>query len=478
MGVPAGHPLVRSFLGVPLLDRDQQVRGGLLLGHTEPNRFTEDDETLLVGLAAQASVALENARLYRTMQMRVQELNTIFESIADGVTLVDGQARILRENKAAHLLRERVQGLPDGEQMMDAFLYHPACATLNSERVQNTTVTLPHPQHEGRAYLVTASPLHLPSPSSPLLPPTGEHEAPERATSGAVVVWHDVTERRIREAEQAARERAGQLEAIIESMTDGIFVYDQDGQITQTNAVARTLLTQLFPSDQTLHAFQEQAVHLFVADDQEQPFAEEQLPLTRALAGEVLTPERAIAISLKTLAGQTLFASITGGPLHERDGHLLGAILIFRDTTERRRLEQVERRMHLETEANRALLQLLLDELPSSVYLVHGPDARLVLANRAATAVWGACWPVGQPFTTFLEERGIQVIGIDGRPLQPSQLATLRAVQSGEDVYQHQERIRHPDGSTLPVQVNAVVIDPSYLRQQASSEAFGDAASG
>ncbi len=475
MGVPPGHPLVRSFLGAPLLDRDQQVRGGLLLGHTEPNRFTEDDKTLLVGLAAQASVALENARLYRAMQMRVQELNTIFESIADGVTLVDGQARILRENKAAHLLREQVQGIPDGKQIMDALLHHPARSTLTTESVQNTTVALHNPHHEEKEYLVTASPLHLLSHSSPLPPPTGDNDA-ERPPSGAVIVWHDVTERRIREAEQAGRERAGQLEAIIESMTDGIFVYDQDGHMIQTNAVARTLLTQLFPPDQIMHVLQERAVPLFVADDQEQPFADEQLPLSHALAGEVLTPERAIDISLKTLDGQILFASITGGPLHDSDGHLLGAILISRDTTERRRLEQIERRMHIETEANRALLQLILDELPSSVYLVHGPDARLVLANRAATAVWGASWPVGQPFTTFLEERGIQVIGMDGRPLQPSQLATMRAVQSGEDVYQHQESIRHTDGTTLPVQVNAVAIDPYYLRQQASSEAFGDAA--
>lgn len=57
---------MRSFLGAPLLDSDKQVRGGLLVGHAEPDRFTPEHETLLVGLAAQAAVALENARLYRT----------------------------------------------------------------------------------------------------------------------------------------------------------------------------------------------------------------------------------------------------------------------------------------------------------------------------------------------------------------------------------------------------------------------------
>ncbi len=36
IGVPRGHPVVRSFLGVPVLDRQKHVRGGLLLGHTTP----------------------------------------------------------------------------------------------------------------------------------------------------------------------------------------------------------------------------------------------------------------------------------------------------------------------------------------------------------------------------------------------------------------------------------------------------------
>jgi len=62
IGVPRGHPVIRSFLGTPLLDRNQQVRGGLLLGHVKAGQFTQEDEVLLVGLAAQAAVALENAR--------------------------------------------------------------------------------------------------------------------------------------------------------------------------------------------------------------------------------------------------------------------------------------------------------------------------------------------------------------------------------------------------------------------------------
>lgn len=150
---------------------------------------------------------------------------------------------------------------------------------------------------------------------------------------------------------------------------------------------------------------------------------------------------------------------MTGGPFHDGQRNLLGAVLICRDVTERYRLEEVERHVYAEAENHVALLQLILDELPSSAYLVRGQDARLVLANRAATEVWGAEWPQGQPFAMFLEENGIHIFGVDGRPLELSQLATVRALLHAESVYQSQESIRHADGTTLPVLVNATALD-------------------
>ena len=59
LGIPPGHPQVRSLLGVPVFDGQGEVRGGLLVGHSEPGRFTPEDEAILVGLATQAAVALE-----------------------------------------------------------------------------------------------------------------------------------------------------------------------------------------------------------------------------------------------------------------------------------------------------------------------------------------------------------------------------------------------------------------------------------
>lgn len=75
--------------------------------------------------------------------------------------------------------------------------------------------------------------------------------------------------------------------------------------------------------------------------------------------------------------------------VRERLGHARTILEINRDITERRRLEHAAQAVHDETVARLTFLQQILDALPSSIYLVYGEDARLLLANRAATAVWG-----------------------------------------------------------------------------------------
>ena len=136
----------------------------------------------------------------------------------------------------------------------------------------------------------------------------------------------------------------------------------------------------------------------------------------------------------------------------------LAVLEINRDITQRRSLEQAEQAARASTEARLAFLQQVLDTLPSSVYLVYGPDARLLLANRAASSVWGAEWQIDQPMLEFLAANRIRIFDIQGRLLPPEKYATLRAVQHGETVSQHQETIRQPDGSSLPVLVNAAVL--------------------
>ncbi len=63
-GFPAGHPPMTSFLGVPIRIRDEVYGNLYLTQKRDGTQFDEEDESVLVALAAAAGVAIENARLY------------------------------------------------------------------------------------------------------------------------------------------------------------------------------------------------------------------------------------------------------------------------------------------------------------------------------------------------------------------------------------------------------------------------------
>ncbi len=63
-GMPPGHLAVKSYLAVPVISRSGKVLGGLFFGHPDAGVFTARDERLVVGVASQAAVAMDNAHLY------------------------------------------------------------------------------------------------------------------------------------------------------------------------------------------------------------------------------------------------------------------------------------------------------------------------------------------------------------------------------------------------------------------------------
>lgn len=323
VGIPRGHPIVRSFLGAPLLDREGNVRGGLLLGHMAPERFTKDDETLLQALAAQASVALENVRLYHNARSQAEELNAVFESISDGVMVYDQRGGLIHENHAATVIRALLAQSPEDHSVTQVLKTLTAGVGGDGSSSARGTFSCTDAHGETHDYAVNVSPLQGVDVGdhASVLAQLADH-APTDLLGSTVMVWHEITETRRLLAEQQAR---------------------------------------------------------------------------------------------------------------------------------------------AEAETQRALLQQVLDESPSGTYLVRGHDAALVLANHSAQEVWGAHWVEGQTMADFLATSGTQIVGSGGRPLATDELATVQALRTGEAIRHYQEVIRRPDGTALPVLLNAVALDPHML---------------
>ncbi|NTX64983.1 PAS domain-containing protein [Myxococcus sp. CA051A] len=84
-GMPPGHLPVRSYLAVPVKGRSGEVLGGLFFGHEEPGRFREEHARLVEGVASQAAVALDNARLFRDARRAEERFRSLVTATAQAV---------------------------------------------------------------------------------------------------------------------------------------------------------------------------------------------------------------------------------------------------------------------------------------------------------------------------------------------------------------------------------------------------------
>lgn len=76
-GFPPHHPPMKTFMGVPIMARGKMIGGLYLTEKAGAQQFTLEDENLVVGLAADAAIAIENARLFEQVQR---------QAITDGLT--------------------------------------------------------------------------------------------------------------------------------------------------------------------------------------------------------------------------------------------------------------------------------------------------------------------------------------------------------------------------------------------------------
>ena len=82
-GMPKGHLKVRSYLAAPVQSRGGEVVGGLFFGHPEAGVFTERSERIVAGIAAQAAIAIDNARLYEAAQREIAERGKAQDALRD-----------------------------------------------------------------------------------------------------------------------------------------------------------------------------------------------------------------------------------------------------------------------------------------------------------------------------------------------------------------------------------------------------------
>ncbi|WP_376796723.1 PAS domain S-box protein [Thermogemmatispora sp.] len=212
---------------------------------------------------------------------------------------------------------------------------------------------------------------------------------PVREADGRIREWvgtcTDITDRKRLEDElvQTAYEatlRANQLEATFEAMTDAVFIFDCDGRILSVNAAARRLLHWLAPLPEREMTVDDYLAQLNLRDANGQPLAHEQWPSRRLLRGEVLADAPLSDLLVCLPNGCERRISVSGSPVRDDRGCVIGAVAIGRDVTERYLLE---RRTHEALEALLALAEALV-EIPRDL---TGPQRQPASSPSPATEV-------------------------------------------------------------------------------------------
>jgi PAS domain S-box-containing protein len=331
-----------AFVAVPMLLRDETV-GVLAVYCRAEYHATPEDEQLLAGLADQAVIAIENARLYQQAN-RAQYLQEVLTSIPDPVYVTDETGRVVLVNQAGLDLlgvttrEELSRPLPDwtpsydvrdgaGQALKPEEM--PIGRALKGETFAGIEARLRNLREGSDLWTLVSG--------APLRDESGR-------VTGCVVAAKDITETRRAEAERErllaeAQRRVVEQDTIFFALADGVIVYDEHGIPVKANRAAIEALG-FDPTDADHQAAIPGVAYRALNG---RPLPLEEMPRSRALRGETVVGKRLIFTGA---AGQDVHVLASAAPLVV-DGRIVGAIGAFTDVTELRQRNVVLRAVQM-----------------------------------------------------------------------------------------------------------------------------------
>src|SRR5262249_51340349 len=124
------------------------------------------------------------------------------------------------------------------------------------------------------------------------------------------------------------------LRSILNSMSEGVLVWDEAGNLLLVNPAAERMIGR--PQEATLAGTR--SANEFYRPDRVTRFDTQDLPSARAIRGEEVND---VEMFIRPVDGKEgIWVSANSRPLREEAGALRGAVVVFRDITERKRAEE------------------------------------------------------------------------------------------------------------------------------------------
>ncbi|MDC3953714.1 STAS domain-containing protein [Polyangium jinanense] len=190
------------------------------------------------------------------------------------------------------------------------------------------------------------------------------------ATLEALLTEHErAAAERVQRMEQLIADlsaRTQVFEATLQSIVDGVVVSDTAGRITHVNEAATSIMGLGRPGVDAAENWEER--YGFFYADGVTPYPREEIPLHRAVRGEPVDHAEMLVRSAQTPEGMILETSAR--TIHDARGERLGAVVVFRDITDRKRRErEMAQQLVAERERNETLerLRIAVHELSTPI---------------------------------------------------------------------------------------------------------------
>ena len=326
------HPLLpdtRSELALPLISRGNII-GALTIQSTVEAAFSQEDITVLQTLADQLANAIENARLYESLELEQHLMDTLMDNTPDHIYFKDRESRFIRSSRSQSVRF----GLADpkdivGKSDFDFFSEdHARPAYEDEQRIIRTGE--PMEETEERETWPDRPDTWVATVKMPMRDREGN-------IIGTFGISRDVTERRRAEIQLGAERNL--LRTLIDNLPDYIYIKDRQSRFVVNNIAHLHVLGAKTQEEVAGKGDFDIFPHEFAI----QYYTDEQKLMD---AGESLIDREEPVVDQTT--GESQWVSSTKIPLRDVDGQVTGFVGMTRDITERRRTEAMLRRRNMQ----------------------------------------------------------------------------------------------------------------------------------
>jgi diguanylate cyclase (GGDEF)-like protein/PAS domain S-box-containing protein len=476
---------VKSALGVPVMAREQPL-GALGVATYIDRHYSRQEVQLLTLLASQVGPALEAARLYHESERRRREAEALAELVRQGARQADTeQAIAMIAEQACRLVGAdysvvvlvsaggefEVKGHHGTRSAIWRAGIRPSSAGHPAQVIaEGRSVVLgqiepsEHPVHQaegGRSAIGT--PLRegdrqigalILGWRHPLDQMSEQVQLLEAVAGYAATIIDNVrTHERERHLASEAAARGAELAAVIDHIPDGVYVADLEGRIVLMNPAGNAMMGGGQPA-----ADISGGIGAFTSLDPatRQVVPRRQLAMSRALRGETVSRVESI---VQREGFPDVWLESSAVPLHNADGALIGALVVFSDVTR-------ERSLVGELAASEERFRSLYGMVACGV-LVQDAKGRVLDANAPAEEILGF---------SLAEMRGKKTgslwgaITESGMPVPHAQRPAMHALRSGQPKKHQVLGIKRRAGDVKWVQIDTIpVFRPDGSRLQVVS---------